>query len=146
MERGELDGVGNAIWSQLKRSHPQWLSEKKVVPLYQDGYERRADLPDVPALVEFAQNDDDRKVLRLLANTSVVGRSFYVGPQVPPERVAALRKAFLDMTQDAAFKAAADQLQIILNPMSGTNLQAMIVELGAYPESTLERTRKFVAQ
>jgi tripartite-type tricarboxylate transporter receptor subunit TctC len=146
MERGELEGVGNAIWSQLKRSHPQWLSEKKVVPLYQDGYERRADLPDVPALVEFATNDEDRKVLRLLANTSVVGRSFYVGPQVPAERVAALRKAFLAMTQDPAFKAAADQLQIILNPMSGTDLQSMIVELGTYPESTLERTRKLVEQ
>jgi tripartite-type tricarboxylate transporter receptor subunit TctC len=100
----------------------------------------------VPALVEFATNDEDRKVLRLLANTSVVGRSFYVGPQVPAERVAALRKAFLAMTQDPAFKAAADQLQIILNPMSGTDLQSMIVELGTYPESTLERTRKLVEQ
>jgi hypothetical protein len=30
--------------------------------------------------------------------------------------------------------------------MSGTDLQSMIVELGTYPESTLERTRKLVEQ
>jgi tripartite-type tricarboxylate transporter receptor subunit TctC len=146
MERGELEGVGNAIWSQLKRSHPQWLSEKKVVPLYQDGYERSADLPDIPSLVELAANDEDRKVLRLLANTSAVGRSFYVGPQVPADRVAALRQAFMDMAQDAAFKAAAEQLQIVLNPMPGTKLQTMIAELGTYPNTLIERTRKLVAQ
>ncbi|MEA2975890.1 MAG: hypothetical protein QOF19_1410 [Alphaproteobacteria bacterium] len=145
MERGELDGVANAIWSQLKRSHREWLREKKVIPLYQDGYERSSDLPDVPTLVELAGNDEDRKVLRLLANTSAVGRSFYVGPQVPADRVTALRQAFTDMTQDAEFKAAADQLQIVLNPMAGTKLQAMIVELGTYPNSLIERTRMLVA-
>ncbi len=146
MERGELEGVGNAIWSQLKRSHPEWLREKKIVPLYQDGYVRSPDLPDVPTVVELAGNDEDRKVLRLLGNTAAVGRSFYVGPQVPADRVAALRQAFLETTQDPAFKAAADQLQIVLNPMPGAELQSMIAELGTYPASLIERTRKLVAQ
>jgi tripartite-type tricarboxylate transporter receptor subunit TctC len=144
MERGETEGVGNAIWSQLKRSHPDWIAEKKIVPLYQDGYYRAAGLEDVPAAIELAKNDEDRKVLRLLGSTAEVGRSFYVGPQVPPERVAALRKAFMEMAQDPAFKSAAEDLTIVVNPLPGEKLQAMIAELGQYPNELLERTRQLV--
>jgi tripartite-type tricarboxylate transporter receptor subunit TctC len=146
MERGEIQGVGNAIWSQLKRSHPEWIRDRTLIPLYQDGYERSAELADVPALIELAGNEGDRKVLRLLASASTVGRSFYAGPQVPPERVAVLRSAFIEMTHDPAFRAAADQVAIVLNPLPGQELQAMIAGFGSYPEALLERTRKLVGQ
>lgn len=112
MEKGEIQGMGNAIWSQLKRSHPHWIAEGKVVPIFQDGYERLADLPNVPNVVELASNEEDRKVLRLLASISVVGRSFLAGPKVPSDRIAALRKAFMAMTADSAFKAEADRRNI----------------------------------
>jgi tripartite-type tricarboxylate transporter receptor subunit TctC len=145
MEKGETEGMGNAIWSQLKRSHPHWIAENKLVPLYQDGYKRAPGLEDVPTAMELATNDEDRKVFRLLGSTAEVGRSFYVGPQVPPERVAALRTAFIAMTRDEAFKKEAEQLNIVLNPMSGEDLQKMIGELGLYSPELLERTRRLVA-
>jgi len=136
MEKGETEGMGNAIWSQLKRSHPHWIAEKKLVPLYQDGYRRAPGLEDVPTAMELAKNEEDRKVFRLLGSTAEVGRSFYVGPQVPAERVAALRQAF---------RKEAEQLNIVINPMSGEDLQKMIGELGLYPPELLERTRQLVA-
>jgi tripartite-type tricarboxylate transporter receptor subunit TctC len=142
MERGEIQGMGNAIWSQLKRSRAQWIAERKIVPLYQDGYERAAGLADVPTVPELASNDDDRRVLRLLASTSVVGRSFLAGPAVPPERVKVLRDAFMRMTDDPAFRAEAVRVDIPLNPLAGDRLQAMVAELGEYPEALLQRTRR----
>ena len=145
MEKGETEGMGNAIWSQLKRSHPHWIAEKKIIPLYQDGYKRAPGLEDVPTAMELAKNEEDRKVFRLLGSTAEVGRSFYVGPQVPAERVAALRKAFMDMAQDPAFRKEAEQLNIVLNPLPGEDLQKMIGELGLYPPELLERTRQLVA-
>ena len=144
MERGEIKGMGNAIWSQLKRSHPLWLEQKKITPIFQDGYERHASLPDVPTVTELATNEEDRKVLRLLASTSVVGRSFMAGPQVPAERIAALRKAFDAMAADDTFKAEMERRAIPLNPLSGEKLQAMLAEISAYPESLFERTRQVV--
>lgn len=144
MERGEVNGMGNAIWSQLKRSHPHWIAEKRFVPLYQDALVRSPDLPDVPTVIELVANPDDVKVMRLLASTSAVGRSFFTGPQVPRERVTALRNAFDAMTGDKEFIAAAGQQNIIVNAMSGVELQAMIGELSTYPETLLERTRALV--
>lgn len=145
MEKGETQGVANAIWSQLKRSHPDWLAQKKLIPLYQDGYKPSPGLENVPTASELATNEEDRKVLRLLGSTAEVGRSFYVGPNVPPERVVALRKAFMQMVKDPAFQKDAERLKIDLNPMSGEDLQKMIGELGLYPPALLERTRQLVA-
>jgi tripartite-type tricarboxylate transporter receptor subunit TctC len=146
MEKGEIQGMGNAIWSQLKRSRPQWIAERKIVPLYQDGYERAAALADVPTVPELSTNDDDRKALRLLASTSMIGRSFFSGPAVPKDRVAALRTAFMAMMEDAAFRGDAERLSIPLNPLAGDVLQGMVAELGAYPESLFERVRRIVKE
>jgi tripartite-type tricarboxylate transporter receptor subunit TctC len=145
MEKGETQGVANAIWSQLKRSHPEWIAQNKLVPLYQDASKRMPGLENVPTAAELVTNDDDRKVLRLLGSTAEVGRSFYVGPKVPAERVAALRRAFMRMVQAPDFQNDAERLKIDLNPMTGEDLQKMIGELGLYPPALLERTRQLVA-
>lgn len=146
MERGEIEGMGNAIWSQLKRSNPEWIAARKILPLYQEGYSRSADLPDTPTVIELVDKEEDRRMLRLLASSSVVGRAFYTGSRVPRERVALLREAFDAMARDPAFLAAAGGLAIPINPMSGEALQALIAELGAFPPELLARTRAIVAQ
>ena len=145
MERGEINGMSNAIWSQLGRSHPHWIAEKKAIPLIQDGFERRQVLPDVPTLVELAGNEEDRKVLRLVSSASVFGRSFFVGPKVPMERVTALRKAFMTMFEDDAFKAMAARLSIDLDPLSGDVLQATVEDISKYPKALFERTNDLTA-
>lgn len=144
MERGEVNGMGNAIWSQLKRSHPHWIEQKRFVPLYQDAIVRSPDLPDVPTVIDLVSSADDVKLMRLLASTSAVGRSFFTGPQVPRDRVEALRSAFMAMTRDSGFIAAAAQQNIVVNAMSGAELQAMLAELTTYPEAMLERARALV--
>jgi tripartite-type tricarboxylate transporter receptor subunit TctC len=95
---------------------------------------------------ELAANDDDRRVLRLLASTSVIGRSFLAGPGVPAQRVTALREAFMRMTDDPAFRAEAARVDIPLNPLAGDKLQTTVAELGEYPEALLERTRRVVKE
>lgn len=144
MERGEIDGVTNAIWSQLQRSHPDWIRDGKIVPIFQDSDERYPFLPDVPTMLELAKNEDDRRVLRLMAMPSTFGRSVYVGPRVPPERVAALRKAFMAMTEDAALKAEVKKLNLDVWPMSGEGLQAVVKDVGDYPKALFEKTLKVV--
>lgn len=146
LERGEIEGMSNAIWSQLKRSHPAWLADGSVVPLYQEAYERAAALPDVPTIIELARDQEDAKVLRLLASTSAVGRSFMTGPRVPPDRVAALRQAFLAMATNPAFLTEAQKLDIPITILSGEAIQRMVAELAGYPEALLERARGIVKQ
>lgn len=144
IERGEIDGATNAIWSQLQRSHPEWIRDKKIVPIFQDSAERYPFLPEVPTMVEMAQNEGQRKVLRLMSVPSTFGRSFYAGPKVPPERVAALRTAFMALTEDGAVKAEVNKLNLDVWPMSGEGLQAFVDEVGSYPKELFEETLKII--
>ena len=145
LEKGEVDGMANVVWAQLKRSRPGWAGTK-VIPLFQSTLHRRHDLPNVPTIVELATNDEDRKVLKILASDSDVGRPFMVGPNVPPARVAALRKSFMTMVRDADFLADAKKLKIDVDPLSGQDLQALIASLAQYPKSVFDRTRKLTKQ
>lgn len=144
VERGEVQGMGNAVWSQLKVTNPDWIPEKKAYLLYIIGLQRAADLPDVPTIVELAPDDESRKVLHLLASTSEMGRSFVAGPDVPSDRVAILRKAFMETANDPALREEAKKRQINIDPMSGEQLQSLIHDVTSYPESLYERTRQLV--
>ena len=144
VERGEVQGMGNAPWSTLKITYPDWIPDKKAYLLYIIGLQRAPDLPDVPTIVELAPDEESRKVMHLLASTSEMGRSFMAGPGAPAERVAILRKAFMETASDPALRDEAQKRQINLNPMSGERLQALIGEVTSYPDALYERTRQLV--
>jgi tripartite-type tricarboxylate transporter receptor subunit TctC len=73
-----------------------------------------------------------------------MGRSFVAGPGVTAERVALLRKAFIETADDPVLRAEAEKRQININPMSGEELQRLIGEVTSYPEALYERTRQLV--
>ena len=99
MERGEVDVRGSNSWASWKATRPDWLAEKKIIILVQIGLAKAADLPDVPLLMDLGTNDEDRELLRLLSASTAIGRPLFTTPDVPAERVAALRKAFDAMMQ-----------------------------------------------
>ncbi len=98
-----MDGRGSNSWASWKATRPHWLAEKKINILVQIGLKKAPDLPDVPLLMELGTNAEDRALLRLLSASTQIGRPIFTTPEVPAERVAALRAAFDAMMRDPAF-------------------------------------------
>jgi tripartite-type tricarboxylate transporter receptor subunit TctC len=74
-------------------------------------------------------------ILRAIAGTAEVGRSVIAGPDVPADRLAALRTAFADMLKDADFLAACDQRHFMVDAGSGEEMDAITREtLALSPE------------
>ena len=119
MERGEVEGRGTNPYSGYMASRPSWLPEKKIIPLIQAGTVKEPGLPDTPLIVEQKVTPDKQPLLDMMARASSVGRPLATTPGVPAERVVALRTAFLKMTEDAEFKAAATKENMEIRPMSG---------------------------
>jgi hypothetical protein len=90
-------------------------------------------------MVELAQNDDDRRILKLFATGSAIGRFFILPPGVPASRVAMLRKAFMDTMHDKGLIAAAEKTHLVLEPMSGKELRTVIDGLNGMPPALLKR-------
>jgi tripartite-type tricarboxylate transporter receptor subunit TctC len=141
MERGEVQGQ-SATWVSWKARHSDWIKEKRIIPIVQVGLKKEADLPDVPLMLELATSDEDRQVLELMSSGSQIGRALFAPPGVPAERIAALRTAFDAMVKDPEFRAAAAKRKLIVAPVSGTEVQAIIQRVVSYPPGVIERARE----
>ena len=139
MDRHEVDLDGAYGLPGLLATHPGWIDKDKseAVLLYQVALKRHALLPNVPTLPELALSDEGRAVLRTIAATAEVGRAIIVGPGVPPDRLAALRAAFAAMLKDPAFIATCDKRHLMLDGASGEDMDAIVKETFALPQSVL---------
>lgn len=141
MEKGEVGGRGSNSWASWKSLNPKWISEGKIHILVQIGLQRAKDLPDVPLLFELASNDTDREVLRFISADTAIARAAVTTPDVPVERVAALRKAFMDTMKDEQFLAEANKMGIDISPRSGEDSQAVADKIVAAPPEVVARAK-----
>jgi tripartite-type tricarboxylate transporter receptor subunit TctC len=140
MERGEVEGHSTA-WSAVKVAKPDWLRDKTVTLIVQFALKRHPELPDIPTAVELARNDGERAVLAAIMNASEVGTAFFTSPGVPPDRLAALRRAFEETTKDPEFLAEAERARLGVSPLSGEELQKLVAQVSSLPPALLERVR-----
>jgi tripartite-type tricarboxylate transporter receptor subunit TctC len=145
IESGEVHGVV-AAWTTVKTLSAQWLAEKKIKLIAQWALRPNAELTGVPSMLDLARSDADRDALRLVMARLDVGRPFFLPPNVPPERVAALRRAFDATMKDPAFIAEADKLKIDIDPLTGGELAALIDQIARTPPETAARVRTALEQ
>lgn len=141
MEKGEVGGRGSNSWASWKSLNPKWIAEGKVHILVQIGLQRAKDLPDVPLLFELATNEMDREVLRFISADTAISRSAVTTPDVPPERVKALRKAFMDTMKDTQFLGEANKMGLDISPLSGEESQAVADKIVAARPEVIERAK-----
>lgn len=135
--RGEVEGYGGS-WVAVQTGLATELKEGKVKALVFASRTREPSAPDVPTLVEVMPNETAKKVANFLAAESDYGRSLFLGPGVPADRAAALRKAFEDTMKDPAFLAMAKKLRIPVEPTSGDTLAALTAEIVATPNAIVD--------
>ena len=144
MLRGEVQGIGYYSWSNIPSKNPDWLSEKKIRILAQTGSKRLDALPDVPLVSEFALNPDKLKIQELWLAPLETARPYTMPPEVPMDRVAAVRAAFTRMFDDKQFQDDARKSGMLVNPRSAEFIEAMIKRLGSTPPALIAEAQKAV--
>jgi tripartite-type tricarboxylate transporter receptor subunit TctC len=134
MERGEVQGRCGWSWSSVESTHPQWLKNKQINILAQLSLSKHEDLPNVPLITDFAKTEEQKQIFRLVFARQVMGRPFLAPPGVPADRVAALRKAFMDTMADPAFLAEAKKSQLEITPVSGEKVQKLVEDVYQTPK------------
>jgi tripartite-type tricarboxylate transporter receptor subunit TctC len=145
MERGEIDGFCGLSYSTLKAQHPDWIKDKKINLLLQASMAKEPNLPDVPLITELVKTPDQVKVLKLLVASQIMARPFAAPPGTPPDRVAALRKAFDETMKDPAFLADAKRLNFDVDPVSSAAIEKLLAELYATPKEIIDQAVKIMA-
>jgi tripartite-type tricarboxylate transporter receptor subunit TctC len=140
LERGEAEGH-STTWEAVKSVNMRWIKEGLIRIIVQHGLTRAPDLPDVPTSVELATPPEDRAVMRAIMGAAEIGKAYFTTPEVPPDRVAALRRAFAAMLKDAAFIEEVKKVHGDVEPMTGEAMQALIGELDSFPQVVIDRVK-----
>jgi tripartite-type tricarboxylate transporter receptor subunit TctC len=134
MERGEVEGSIKS-WASMKVDNPDWLREHKVNIILQFALDKPSDLSDVPLMMDIGKTEADRQALRFFSAGNAMGRATFGPPALPPDRVAALRAAFMAAMKDPELVAEADKRRIDIGPLSGEGLQKIVEDtLAVTPE------------
>jgi tripartite-type tricarboxylate transporter receptor subunit TctC len=141
VERGEVHGFCGIGWTFVKLRKSEWLKEKKINVLFQMALKKHPDIPDVPAILDFAKTPEDRQALELLFAPQEMGRPFFAPPGLPAERVRALRTAFMDSVKDPKFLEEAVKQGVEVQPLAGVDIHALLERIYASPRAVIERAK-----
>jgi len=146
VERGEAEGMCGYDWSSLRTQHPDWLRDKKIIPIVQVALESHEELTKmgVPTIWKYIKNEDDKKAAQLIVTQQVFGRPYFVPAGTPADRVKILRDAFDATMKDPAFLAEAKKRRLDIEPLGGAKIQKMIEDLYAAPASLVDRAKAAV--
>jgi tripartite-type tricarboxylate transporter receptor subunit TctC len=124
MERGEVQGICQTV-TAFENTRPGWIKSGKVRVLF--NVERKP-VPGLgaPSVYDFTETDEQRQILDFYSSSVELGRPMAAPPEVPADRVAALRRAFDATMTDAAFLEEASKLKMAVNAQTGEEVAATL--------------------
>ena len=140
MERGEVQARAFGFGS-ITSQHPDWLTEHRVTFLAQAGARRDRLLPDVPLLTEVAKNEEQRQIFQLVSSAPALGQPYVAPPDLPPQRLAVLRGAFMATFKDKAFLAEAKKIRFDIDPISADEAARMAHDTTNAPPQIVAKAR-----
>lgn len=142
MERKEVGGLCGIGWDSVRTQVLDEIKSGKIHIIVQTGLTKAPDLPDVPLVIDHARSPEDRVTLEFLVARQYAGRPHVAPPGTPADRVALLRKAYMDTMNDKAFQETADKMQLPLSPIDGEEVDRHIKKLFATPKSVIDRANR----
>ena len=142
MERGEVDVVGAiGLATLMATRHAAWIKDGTLRMIYQSALTRHPEIPNVPTIGELGTGPDEKAILDLFSSGSAIGRALMAPPGVPPERVAALRRAMAAALVDPELIAFAKKANLLIEPGSGQEVEDIVRKVLATPEPIAEKAR-----
>ncbi len=122
VERGELDGNQSLLWSVDQ----DWVKKNNYLVLYRVGTTELTGLEGVPSLLSLAKTEDEKSLMRFFTSYTDIGRPVVAPPNIPQERLEALRSAFSHTMKDPTFLTDIQKSGLRLNPLTGEKLQKVV--------------------
>jgi tripartite-type tricarboxylate transporter receptor subunit TctC len=135
---GETDGAFTT-WNDIISYHPDWLRDGKIRIVAQIALSKHPELPNVPLLLDLAENDADRELIAFMSSPTQMGQSYAAPPGVPAPIVETLRRAFDETMKDPGFVEKMQTAKIQFNPLTGEELARSVARTISAPKSVIER-------
>jgi len=141
---GEVQGVCNS-WESFKSTWRNELESGELLIVAQNIPKPHPDLPKVPLVINFAKTDEGRKLIRALVHSvGPTARPYVLPPGTPKDRVAMLRKGFMETMKDPEFLAEAKKANLDINPLDGAKLEKGVREVFNLDPALLPKAKEIL--
>jgi tripartite-type tricarboxylate transporter receptor subunit TctC len=148
MDKGEVQGLCGQGIANISWQRPDWFTpDAPVRVIVQESISGDPELKKqgVPLALDFAKTPEQRRILEIVYSQGIFTRPYFMAPDVPKDRVEAIRKAFLQALADPELLTEAAKQQLQVNPLPGEDLEKMIRDLYATPPDIVEKVRRAIA-
>jgi tripartite-type tricarboxylate transporter receptor subunit TctC len=141
MKRGEVQGGCAFALSTLNSVRRQDWKEGRLIVVANLSLKKPPELKGIPNIYDYAKTESDRQTMELIFGRQALGRPFAGPPGQPGERTEALRAAFMKTMTDPGFKRDAARRNIIIDPLSGEEVEKLIARYLGFPKDVVMRAR-----
>jgi tripartite-type tricarboxylate transporter receptor subunit TctC len=139
MERKEVEGICLAYDSLMRGNLAR---QGQINILLQAAIEPDARIKDVPMGLEQAHSPEERAALSLFFARASMGRPFVAPPEVPADRLAALRAGFQAMLRDPAFLEDGKRQNLNVVPITAEQQRLIVASAYRTPTAIVQRTMR----
>ncbi len=138
VERGEAQGTFISYDTALREPG---LKDGTRRLLLQGRFVADPHIKGAPGLAALDMSADERKAMELFLLRADMGRPFVAPPGVPADRLAALRKAFVDTLVDPAAVDDAQKQGLNVSLISPAEMMATLQKAYAFDEAIIDKVR-----
>lgn len=126
---GEIQGISNS-WESTKSTWRKEIESGDKRIILQATLKSHPDFPKIPVAYEMAKTDEAKRLMSTVFRVhGPTVRPYALPPRTPKDRVAILRKAFIDTMKDPDFLAEAKKANLDINPDDGATLENNVKEI-----------------
>ncbi|HEY4135827.1 MAG TPA: hypothetical protein VGO34_11495 [Alphaproteobacteria bacterium] len=143
MDRNEVQAICGVGYESVLSGKPDWFANDTVRAFTYQGSKilPEKEMASAKPAVSYAKTDEQRQIMTLYDRQGEFGRPFVTGATVPPERIAALRAAFMSALNDPELRKELTTRGLDVDPMSGEEVQKLVSAVYATPPEIVEKTR-----
>jgi tripartite-type tricarboxylate transporter receptor subunit TctC len=145
VERGEVQGIGSMSWPNIKTAKQEEYRSGKLRILLQNALQKERELANVPLSLELAKTPADRQAMEFFFVQNTIARPIVAPPDLPADRLKALRDGIVAMAKDPAYVEEAHKMKLDVEPISGNEVQRIVVKLAATPADVVKRVSEAIA-
>lgn len=138
MERNEVQGRCGWSWTSLSNQHGKWLKDGSINVLVQLSVEK---LPEInaPLVMDLTKDKAVLEILNLVFAPQAFGRPFAAPPDVPADRVKALRDGLVATAKDKTLVTELEKLEFSMAAVSGERMQQLVADLMKTPPDVVKK-------
>lgn len=146
VDKKEVSGACGLAWPAISVTNASWFTQpdpimRVIVQTHVRGH-AGLNKEGVPLATSFAKTDEQRAMLEFFFSQQVFGRPYVVAPEVPKDRVEAMRKAFWATLTDPELQADAKRANLEVDPVPGEEVAKLVADAYAAPKDIVAKVKK----